>query len=215
MSSSKHKLRIAGALAALAVSALAVSCTGFFVNPTLSTLAVGPASPTIETGSTDNTVQMTVVGTYNDGSTGSPSVAWTVSPSSTATISNSGLVTAVSVGTATVTATANVNPAITATQTVTVTVGCIQSITLNPTNFTLSNGGTTSQQITATAATCNGSVDITTIAVWTSSNTSIATVSAGFVTPTGTTGADGTLTISASSGGITSNPSATVTVSGY
>ena len=48
--------------------ALAASCTGFFVNPTLSSIAVGPASPTIETGNTNNTVQMTVFGTNSDGS---------------------------------------------------------------------------------------------------------------------------------------------------
>ena len=60
MSSTKHKLRVACTFAALITLALAASCTGFFVNPTISSLAVGPASPTIETGSTANTVQMTV-----------------------------------------------------------------------------------------------------------------------------------------------------------
>jgi hypothetical protein len=57
-------------------------------------------------------------------------------------------------------------------------------------------------------------VDITSVAQWTSSNTQIATVSAGVVTATGTTGADGTITITASSGGVTSN-SVSITVSGY
>jgi hypothetical protein len=68
--------------------------------------------------------------------------------------------------------------------------------------------------LTAMANTCNGTVDITSVAQWTSSNTQIATVSAGVVTPTGTTGADGTITITASSGGVASNP-ITITVSGY
>jgi hypothetical protein len=35
------------------------------------------------------------------------------------------------------------------------------------------------------------------------------------VSPTGSAGANGTVTISASAGGITSSPSATITVSGY
>ncbi len=205
-----------GAFVVLGTLALAVSCKGFFVNPTLSSLAVGPASPSIETGSTNNTVQMTVFGTNTDGSTtNSPSVTWTITPTTVATISKTGLVTSVATGTSTVTATSNQNPSITGTQSVTVTVGCIQSITLSQTSGNISNGGTTSISITAMAHTCNGDVDITSVATWTSSNTSIATVSAGVVTPTGTTGADGTVTISASSGGITSSPSATITVSGY
>jgi hypothetical protein len=41
----------------------------FFVNPSLSSIAVGPASPTIENGTTGNTVQMNVFDTHNDGST--------------------------------------------------------------------------------------------------------------------------------------------------
>jgi Bacterial Ig-like domain (group 2) len=213
--SNKQKLRLIGAFAALAVLALAVGCKGFFQNPVLSSLAIGPANPTIETGSTDNTVQMTVTGTNNDGSEAeNPSVSWSITPDSVATISSSGLVTSVSLGTATVTATANQNASVTATAGVTVTVGCIESIKLDPTSFTLSNGGTTSQQINATATTCNGPFDLTSTATWTSSNTSIATVSAGLVTPVGTTGADGTVTITAASGSIVSAP-ATVTVSGY
>ena len=75
MPSSKQKLRLVGAFAALAVLTLAVSCKGFFVKPTLSSIAVGPAAPTIETGTTNNTVQMTAFGTFNDGSTGNPAVS--------------------------------------------------------------------------------------------------------------------------------------------
>jgi len=216
MPSKRQKLRLSGAFAALATLALAVSCRGFFVKPTLSSIAVGPASPSIQTGSTNNTVQMFAVGTFNDGSTGNPAVTWSISPSNTvATISPGGLVTSVATGTATVTATATQNPSITGTQSLTVIVGCIESITLNPTSGSITNGGTTSVSITATAQTCSGAVPITNVATWTSSNTQIATVSSGVVTPTGSAGADGTVTISASAGGITSNPSATVTVTGY
>src|SRR6202008_1247699 len=108
MSSNRTNLRLIGAFAVLASLAFAASCTGFFVNPTLSSIAVGPASPTIETGSTDNTVQMTVFATNSDGSTSSnPSVTWTVTPTTVATVSKTGLVTSVATGTATVTATSN------------------------------------------------------------------------------------------------------------
>jgi hypothetical protein len=212
MSSAKHKLHLACALCALAIVVFELGCTGFFVSPTLSSIAVGPASPTIETGSTDNTVQMTVSGTNNDGSTADhPSVAWSISDPSVATINSTGLVTSASIGTATVTATSNQNPSITGTQTVTVTVGCIQSITLTPTNGTVS-GNNPTLPITAEAMTCNGDQGVTSVATWTSSNTALATVSAGVVSivPGITTG--GTVNITASIGNIVSN-AATITVS--
>ena len=219
MSSTKSQIRALGAVAALASLAFAISCRGFFVKPTLSSLSVGPATPSIQTGSTNNTVQMFAVGTFNDGSTGNPQVTWSISSGSgssgtVANISAGGLVTSESTGTATVTATATQNPAITGTQTVTVIVGCIQSITIQPTSANL-NQSQSSTQLKATAVTCNGSVDITSVATWTSSNTTIATVAAGLVSATQTTGADGTITISASAGGITSSPNATVNVTGF
>jgi hypothetical protein len=217
MSSTKQKLRLVGAFAALAMLALAVSCKGFFVNPTLSSISVGPATPTIETGTTNNTVQMTVFGTNNDGSTTtSPSVSWGITPTTVAKISSSGLVTSVGTGTATVTATSNQNPSITGTQPVTVTVGCIQSIAISPTSKTFSpSPGIQSFQFTATATTCNGDVDITSFAVWSSSNTSEVTVSAGLATATQTAGMDNPVIISASSGGVTSTINATITVTGF
>src|SRR5205085_4412678 len=110
MSSTKQKRHLTGALALLAILALGISCRGFFVKPTLTSIAVGPAAPSIETGSTGNSVQMTVVGTNNDGSTTtSPGVSWSITPTSVATITTNGLVKSVSTGTATVTATANEN----------------------------------------------------------------------------------------------------------
>jgi hypothetical protein len=203
MSSTKHKLRLAGAFAVLATLVAGVACRGFFVKPTLSSIAVGPASASIQTGTTNNTVQMTVFGTNNDGSTTSnPSVSWTITPTSVATISSAGLVTSVTTGTATVTAAANQNPSITGTQTVTVTVGCIQSIVITPSVASISVGGTPNTQLYgAKATTCNGVVDITNVAIWTSSNTSIATIAGG----TATAVAQGTTIINAKSGGIVSN----------
>lgn len=211
MSSTKQTFRIAGAFAALAALALAASCRGFFVKPTLTSLAVGPASPSIQTGSTNNTAQMFAVGTFNDGSTGNPAVLWSISPgdNSVATINSGGLVTSVATGTATVTATATQNPSITGTQTVTVTVGCIQSIAIQPTSATISVSGTpNTQEFTAKATTCNGVFDITTTASWASSNTAVATVAGGLAQAV----AQGTVTISATSGGITSATNATLTV---
>ena len=206
------KLRLIGVFAVLLALALAMGCKGFFVKPTISSLAVGPASPTIETGNTNNTVQMHAVGTNSDGSTTSnPSVSWTVNPTSVAAISSTGLVTSASTGAATVTATSNQNPTITATQSVTVTVGCITSITLSPTSGTITTNQPT-LSITAQATTCNGTADVTSVATWASNKTNLATVSAGTVTMVSGNTTPGTVTVTATIGSVVSNQ-ATITVS--
>jgi hypothetical protein len=66
MSSTKQELRLAGAFAVLAIFAFSLGCRGFFVNPTLTTVTVGPTGFNLPVGSTQ---QMTATGTYNDGST--------------------------------------------------------------------------------------------------------------------------------------------------
>jgi hypothetical protein len=206
MSSTKQKLRLMGAFAALATLALAISCRGFFVKPTLTALAIGPASPTIFTGNIDNTVQMFAVGTFNDGSSGSTPVSWGVSGTGTggqtiATISSGGLVTAQDVGSGTITATSNLLPSISGTQPLTVTVACTSAPIVTPTTGTL----TPNLPSIPFTASCNGGQDITATAVWFSSNTALATVSAGVVTAIGTSGANGSFFITASSNGLTSS----------
>jgi hypothetical protein len=206
MLSTKQNLRLTCALGVLALLALGVSCTGFFVKPILSSISVGPATPTIETGTTNNQVQMFAVGTNNDGSTSSnPVVSWSITPTSTATITAGGLVKSVSTGTATVTATANENPSITGTQTVTVTVGCIESIQVTPTSAQPLTGNNTTDTLSAEALTCNGPFPFTDVATWTSSNTSLATVAAGVVTEVPGITTSGTVIITASAGNIVSN----------
>src|SRR6266567_2050805 len=214
MSSIKQRIRLMGALAALATLALAISCRGFFVKPTLSSLAVGPAAPTIDTGTTDNTVQMFAVGTFNDGSTGNTAVSWSISPSdnSIATISTAGLVTSVSTGSATVTATSNQNPSITGTQTVTVNLANVTALTLDMTTYTVAANNTT--DATASAQTSGGKVDVSATATWATGNTSTATVVGG-TDPVVITGiATGTTTVTATytSGGSTFTATANVIV---
>jgi trimeric autotransporter adhesin len=210
MSSSNVKLRAAGALAVLAGLALAVSCRGFFVKPTLSSLAVGPATPNIFVGTIDNTVQMFAVGTFNDGSTGTTPVTWSITPAGVAEITAGGLATAQTTGTATITATSSTNPAITGTQPLTVSIACTSAITITPSTGALSPNAPSA----SFTASCNGGQDITDTATWVSSNTTIATVSAGVVTATQTAGADGTFTITASSNGVTSN-AVSITATGF
>ena len=72
--------------------------------PTLSSLAVTPATPTISTGSTQ---AFTATGTYAGGSTQNltSQVAWSSSSTSVATINSTGLATAVNAGSTTISAT--------------------------------------------------------------------------------------------------------------
>ena len=198
-----RRLPLTLAFAALMLVAFGAGCRGFFVKPTLSSLTVTPATATLQTGSTGNTQQYTAFGTFNDGSTANPAVTWTSSNPSIATITAGGLATSVATGTATITATATQHPTITGTSQLTVTVGCIQSITLNPASTVTLSVSVLNQNtanIAAQANTCNGTVDITSTATWTSSNPSVATVNGGVVTAV----AQGSTGITASAGNVVS-----------
>ena len=217
MSSTKSKLRTIGAFAALATLALAASCRGFFVKPTLTALAVGPVSPIIFTGNVNNTVQMFAVGTFNDGSNSSSTpVSWSITGTNATTgqniaiISASGMVTAQASGAGTITATSNVLPSISGSQPITVQVACTSAPILDTTTYTL----TPSIPSVQIHASCNGGQDITDSATWVTSNTAFATVSQGLVTAIGTSTSNGSFTVTAASNGFTSAP-ANLTTSGF
>lgn len=127
------------------------------------------------------------------------SVAWTSSNTSVATVSNTGLVTAKGTGTATITVASTTASSVKATCTITVKAG---SISLNKTSETLAKGETL--QLTATKSPSNMSV------TWSSSNTSVATVSnTGLVTAKGI----GTATITiANTADPSENATCTITV---
>jgi len=160
MASTKHKLRVAGTFAALITLVLAVSCKGFFQNPTLTTITVDPPTPSISQGATQ---QMTASATYQDGSTGTltggkscsgNTVCWSSSDTTVATISTGGELTGVSSGTSTITAASG---AITGTTTATVVLS-------NITNFQVclgSFGATTTCSSGGTAATWNANAAAT------------------------------------------------------
>ncbi len=197
-----RKLALTLAFTVLVALAFGAGCRGFFPKSTLQSLAVGPATPTLQTGNTNNIQQMTAVGTYDDGVRPDSKVTWTIADvtgTGVATVSAGGLVTAKSQGTATVTATSTEIPTISGSTTVTVTVPCIQSIAVTPPNPTVTHGNTL--QFIATATTCNGTVVITDFATWTSSDTTKATIDsnglATAITP-------GTTNITAASAGVTS-----------
>jgi hypothetical protein len=188
MSSAKQKLRLVGAFAALAVLALAVSCTGFFVNPTVSTLSILPPSPTVSVGLS---TQLNAAGTDSNGNpitlTGGTSctgttVCWSSDTPGVATISAGGTLTGVSAGTSTITAASGTA---TATTTATVTLANVTSIVLVPnTSFSMAADSTavtgSNGQCLTVQATAGGQtgIDVTASVTW-------QTGTSGIVTPQG------------------------------
>lgn len=105
-------------------------------------------------------------------------VAWSSSNSAVATVSGTGVVTAVALGTATITATSEGKSG---TASVTVAPAPVASVTVAPAPSSVIIGQTT--QLTATVRDANGSILTGRAVTWTSSNTAIATVSStGLVT---------------------------------
>jgi uncharacterized protein YjdB len=143
---------------------------------TLTTVSVNPATGSVQPG---QTLQFSATGSYADGTTEvfTSNVNWTSSNTSVATIDASGKATGVAAGTATVTASSN---GVTGTATLTVAVPSktVTSIHLSPANASITAGAT--QQFSATATYNDGSTgDVSQNAAWSSSDSSIATVSAG------------------------------------
>src|ERR1043165_6085071 len=132
MLKTKRKLQILAGLTALVLSAMGLGCKGFFVNPTLTTITVDPPTPTVQLG---KQLQMLAVGTYDDGSSGTPkNLFWSSTPTSVATIDDGGNLTAVAVGSATVTAS---SANITGTTTVTVALPNVTSIQVSPSSTSI------------------------------------------------------------------------------
>jgi hypothetical protein len=171
MFNSKRNVLFAGMLLILGV---APGCTGFFVNPTLSSLAIGPQSQTI-TASPKQTLQMSATGTYSDGSTKdlTGKVSWSSSDTSCATINSAGLVSpAASVsGVCTSTISASSGTVSAATTTITVSEGTPTSITLTvkPTNNPAPGTAITFQAMATFPGTANQQ-DITSSVTWVDSD---------------------------------------------
>jgi len=204
MLSSTRKFSVVAVLATLVVAS---GCTGFFVNPTLSSLAIGPQSATI-TASPVQTLQMSATGTYSDGSTKdlTGKVLWNSATPGCATISSSGLVTPVSsvAGICTTQISASFGTASPATTTITVAQGVPSKIQLNASTTTPAANST----VTFTAlATFNGvQQDITTSVTWTNSDTTDLTLTNGSGVGTVAAGASGKpINVTANFNGVSSN----------
>jgi uncharacterized protein YjdB len=144
----------------------------------LSSVTVTPATASV---AEQTATQFNAVGTFGDGSTQNltSSVSWTSSPASVATVSNAsptkGLVAGVAPGTATITA---LFATLSGSAKLTVTDATLSSITVAPNDPSISQGGT--QQFTATGSFSDGTTeDLTAQVTWTSSEVSVATITAG------------------------------------
>jgi len=140
MSSSRRKLQLVASFGLLLFSAvIGVGCNGFFVDPILQTITVGPTGVGILVAKTQ---QMTAIGTYDDGTqkniTGSSTTTWTSNDQTIATVSAAGLVTGVGAGTATITAT---NGVATGSASITISLTGVTSITVTPSSQSVSASG--------------------------------------------------------------------------
>jgi uncharacterized protein YjdB len=172
----------------------------------VASVAVAPLSSTM---SSTQTQQLTATLKDAGGTvlTGRP-VTWSSSNTAIATVSNTGLVSPTGAndsGTVTITATSG---GVNGTATVAITQDPVASVTLAPASSGIS--ATQTQQLTATLKDAGGTVLTGRAITWSSSNTAIATVSnTGLVSPTGANDS-GTVTITATSGGV--NGTATVAI---
>jgi Big-like domain-containing protein len=190
MLSSKKKLQLVAAFATFFLVVVGVACSGFFVAPVLTSIAVGPTA-TINQGAT---VQESAIGTYNDGSTkilGS-GVQWSSSAATTASVNSSGLVTGASPGSATITA---AYQATSGTSSITVSLGNVTALNITPQSGTVTINGTSgAYTANATVAGDSTPVDVSPTATWTTSDPTNITITVPTTTGVGTTFTAGSAT---------------------
>jgi CxxC motif-containing protein (DUF1111 family)/uncharacterized protein YjdB len=177
--------------------------------PSLASISVTPNNASIALGTTQ---QFTATGTYTDGSTQNLTmqVTW-ASSSSNVTISgtqgSNGLATTVAQGSATITATLGSINGLTS---LNVTPAALVSIAITPSSASVAQG--VQQQFTATGTfTDNSAQNITVTVLWSSSSTSVATISNAPASQGWATSlAQGSTTITATSGSVTNSVTLTV-----
>ena len=166
----------------------------------LQSISVAPTSVTVAAGLTQ---QYSATGSYSDGSSKAVSVTWSTSNTALATISSTGLLSAVKAGSVTVSA---LSGTITGSTMLTVGPPNLVSLVVSPQNPGILTGHT--QQFAATGSFSDGSSqDMTNVAAWSSTTAAIATISnTGLATGI----AAGTTTIQATSIGISGSTLLTV-----
>ena len=169
----------------------------------LVSLAVTPSSPVMSKGGQQ---QFTAVGTYKDGSKKdlTSAVTWTLSTPSVASVTHGGLATALAAGSTSIKATSG---STVGTANLIISFHVLVSIAVTPASASLAVGQ--QQQFTAIGTFSDGSQqNITNSATWTSSATSVATVSSGGLS---TAIAAGNATIQAAEGSVKGTAGLTVT----
>lgn len=172
-----HKLPLTLAFVVVIGLAFGASCNGFFVDPVLTAIGIGPTGQSVQVG---DTLQMSARGTYDQGQqpkdiTGK--VLWGSDHPEIATITKAGLVTGVfAPGTTTISASLDT---ITNTTTVKVVLTGVTAITIAPHNpGNVQPGG--SQDFTCTATvTGQTPVDITAQVTWSTSDTTNTNITNG------------------------------------
>ena len=167
----------------------------------VASVTVNPATASVQVG---QTVQLTATPQdANGNSLPGRTITWSSGSTAVATVSASGLVTAVAAGAATITATSEGQSG---SATITVSTVPVAAVTVSPATASVQVGQTV--QLTATPKDANGNPLSGRTVTWASSNTAVATVSAsGLVT--GKTA--GTATITATSEGKSGASAITVT----
>lgn len=193
-------------LGALALAGLAMTMFTGCSATGVDSIQISPTSQTLAVG---QTVQFTATGTVGHGQHPSSSedvtslVSWSSSAPAIATISASGLATAISPGTTTITASMIGFPGkISATATVTVTGsgvgntgGNVAALSIIPAAQAVSSPGLTTQFIAIGTTSSGATENLTNQVAWTSSSPQIATI--GSSTGLATALAQGTVTITA------------------
>jgi Big-like domain-containing protein len=176
-------------------------------NANLVSIGITPATPTVNLAAVQ---QFTATGTFDDGTTQNISgiVTWSSSATSVATVTSTGLASAVGLGNATISASASSVP--TASTVMTVAAANLSSLKITPASGQMAIG--TNRQMTATATFNDGStldVTVTKGVNWTSSTTTVATIGPG--SGLAVSQSVGTTTISVTFGSQSANTSLDVT----
>ena len=173
----------------------------------LTAIAVGPPDSSAAMGLSS---QFTATGVFTDGSKRdlSSQVTWRSANSAAASITNTGLATAVGPGSTTIIASLR---RMTGSTTFNITAATLVAIDVTPTNTSLASGQTA--RFTASGVYTDNSVhDLTASVVWSSSITSVGSISnmPGF-NGIATTASPGSTTITATLGGVSASSVLTVT----
>jgi len=203
----------AGTSTITATTSGGVSGTATVKVAALTSISVTPSAATLPVGVTQ---AYTATGTFADQSTSdlTKQVTWTSSDATVATVSNTpgskGIATSLASGTAVITATFGT---VSGNGGITVNTATISSLAISPSGATAIAIGTTKRFMAAATYSDNSSHDVTTLAAWSVSPASVATVGPadanGRIPITGT--AAGAATITATFGGKTATVPLSVT----